>query len=141
MAISDRIAVFDNGVIEQIGTPQEVYYAPRSAVTARFVGNINELDAAAVAEVKRQAGADMPVGSFIRTEKVHLASDRQAIPEGSIVCSGRVGSREFLGATTKTVVDLGNNASLTSLSFDAAAAAEGTQVLVWFSPADVLALG
>lgn len=141
MAISDRIAVFDNGCIEQIGTPQEVYYSPKTAVTARFVGNINEMNQALVAEVRQQAGVDLAVGSFIRTEKVNIAGDRQSIPQKSIVCSGRVKEREFLGSTTKTVVDLGNNASLTSLSFDAAAAAEGSQVLVWFSAEDVLVLG
>jgi ABC-type Fe3+/spermidine/putrescine transport system ATPase subunit len=41
LALSDRIVVFDNGHIEQVGTPDEIYHAPASPFAARFVGDAN----------------------------------------------------------------------------------------------------
>jgi ABC-type Fe3+/spermidine/putrescine transport system ATPase subunit len=41
LALSDRIAVFDEGRIEQVGTPEDVYRRPDSAFAARFVGDAN----------------------------------------------------------------------------------------------------
>ncbi len=41
LALSDRIAVFDHGRIEQVGTPEDVYRRPESAFAARFVGDAN----------------------------------------------------------------------------------------------------
>ena len=41
LALSDRIVVFDNGYIEQVGTPDEIYHTPASPFAARFVGNAN----------------------------------------------------------------------------------------------------
>ena len=41
MAMSDRVAVFSNGHLEQIGTPEDVYRAPGSEFAARFVGESN----------------------------------------------------------------------------------------------------
>jgi len=43
MALGDRIAVFNHGRIEQIGTPAEVYEAPASAFVAAFFGHVNQL--------------------------------------------------------------------------------------------------
>lgn len=43
LAISDRMAVMNEGRIEQVGTPREVYSAPRTAFVARFVGQTNLL--------------------------------------------------------------------------------------------------
>jgi len=44
MSISDRIAVMNHGVIEQVGPPSQVYQAPRSAFVAAFIGDTNFLD-------------------------------------------------------------------------------------------------
>jgi spermidine/putrescine transport system ATP-binding protein len=41
--MSDRIAVMRNGVFEQVGTPEEIYYRPRTSYVADFVGNANIL--------------------------------------------------------------------------------------------------
>src|SRR6185295_2086131 len=41
LAISDRIVVMNAGVIEQVGTPQEIYHRPRSPFVARFIGAAN----------------------------------------------------------------------------------------------------
>ena len=43
--MSDRLAVMDNGRVEQVGTPDEVYEEPRTAYVADFLGVANLLDA------------------------------------------------------------------------------------------------
>ena len=52
LALSDRIAVFDHGRIEQVGTPEDIYRRPESAFAARFVGDANVIpcDVLAVGE-------------------------------------------------------------------------------------------
>ncbi|MBU4525807.1 MAG: spermidine/putrescine ABC transporter ATP-binding protein PotA [Desulfomicrobium sp.] len=79
-SMSDRVVVMNNGHIEQIGTPVSVYEEPRNLYVARFVGEINIIDAEVVelgenrARVRAQ-GLDV----FMRTshafrpkEKVHI---------------------------------------------------------------------
>lgn len=45
LSMSDRVAIMNNGRIEQIGTPEDLYYAPKNEFVARFVGKSNVLDA------------------------------------------------------------------------------------------------
>ena len=45
MSLSDRIAVMNNGVIEQIGTPAEIYENPRTKFVASFIGDTNFFNA------------------------------------------------------------------------------------------------
>lgn len=45
LTLSDRIAVMNGGVVEQVGTPQEIYEYPRTLFVARFIGSINSIDA------------------------------------------------------------------------------------------------
>lgn len=44
LTLSDRIAVMNRGVIEQVGTPQEIYEFPKTEFVARFIGSINTID-------------------------------------------------------------------------------------------------
>ena len=55
LAMADRVAVFNQGRIEQIGTPEEVYERPRTAFVAGFVGGSNIVDAAPPAPVRASA--------------------------------------------------------------------------------------
>lgn len=124
MAISDKIAVFNNGMIEQIGAPQDVYYHPGTEFVARFVGDINHIE-----------------NGFIRTEKVKVlsAARQEGIPDGFACLKGKVIECEFLGATTKTRVQT-EAGLLTSLNFDTNGFTPGDEVLVTFDRADLLQL-
>lgn len=136
MAISDKIAVFNGGVIEQIGTPQEVYNHPKTQFAARFVGDINELDSAAVAAVNASSTIPLSGPCFIRTEKVRIV---EVFDSSKVCCKGVVVSNEFLGATTKTGIDVGGSV-LTAMSFDSHEVRIGSEVYVSFSPSDALFL-
>jgi iron(III) transport system ATP-binding protein len=50
MAISDQIAVMDKGVIQQIGSPKELYHRPRNEFVATFIGRTNMIDATLITD-------------------------------------------------------------------------------------------
>ncbi|MDZ7716233.1 MAG: ABC transporter ATP-binding protein [Balneolaceae bacterium] len=102
LSFADRIAVMNNGKIEQIGTPEEVYYKPETKFVAQFLGRTNLFYAEATGgrEVATQLGplslnedATGRVLCSIRPE--HLTLER-AKPE-EVSESGKVISREFKG--------------------------------------------
>jgi iron(III) transport system ATP-binding protein len=60
LGLSDRVAVMDRGIIQQVDTPQALYNQPRNALVARFVGTLNELAGIRTgAEGVRVAGVDV----------------------------------------------------------------------------------
>jgi putative spermidine/putrescine transport system ATP-binding protein len=103
LTMSDRIAVFDAGRIEQIATPAELYERPSTSFVAGFVGTSNLLTGAhAVALVGRP-------GTFsIRPEKIRLDG---AAPRARGTVSGVV----YLGSVNHYVVALDGGGSLTVL--------------------------
>ncbi|GAA2147838.1 ABC transporter ATP-binding protein [Nocardioides koreensis] len=110
LTMSDRIAVFNNGRIEQLATPVQLYEHPASAFVAGFVGTSNLLQG----EVAEQlVGAE---GTFvIRPEKVTMTAPEAAPAAGDGTCVARGVVREvvYLGATTHSVVDLDAGVTLT----------------------------
>lgn len=102
LSFADRIAVMNNGKIEQIGTPEEVYYKPQTKFVAQFLGRTNLFYAEATGsrEVATQLGplnlnekATGRILCSIRPE--HLTLERPKPEETSE--SGKVISREFKG--------------------------------------------
>ena len=138
MAISDHIAVFHEGVIDQIGTPQEIYRHPRTTFVAQFVGDINELPA----QILPPNGAfsrDATSRHFIRTEHVRILLPGDA-DEGAISMPGTVANVEFLGAATKTRIVLEGHAKITSMTFQNVEIRVGQKVRVAFDPQDVITI-
>jgi putative spermidine/putrescine transport system ATP-binding protein len=78
MAMSDRICLMNNGRIEQIGTPQELYFRPRSVFVAQFLGESNILDGVVT---ERGETTLLTAGEELR---VHAASDGGARPGASV---------------------------------------------------------
>lgn len=82
LSLSDRIAIMNNGVLEQAGTPQEVYRAPQTRFVAEFLGNVNWLRGSGVRpeaiRVSRAAaeGASAAVvqGQTFFGNRVHLST-------------------------------------------------------------------
>lgn len=72
MNLSDRIAVFNNGYIEQVETPYDIYNHSRSEFVCDFIGDINRLEAAMLSDINRQTGASLKenLTGFIRIERV-----------------------------------------------------------------------
>ena len=74
MTLSDRIAVFNNGYVEQIGTPYEIYNHSATEFVCDFIGDINRLGSKTLSEINKQTGAnlDEKKTGFIRLERFML---------------------------------------------------------------------
>ena len=107
LAMSDRMAIFNQGLIEQVGSPAEVYEAPATAFVAGFVGTSNLLSGATAEAILGQSGT-----YTVRPEKVHLEDAGSAIPDGSVGADGSVHDVVYLGSDTKYRVDLAAGGSL-----------------------------
>ena len=101
LTLSDRIAVFNKGSIEQIGTPNEVYNHSATEFVCNFIGDINRLSD----EVSRILGADPKMHNYIRLERIHVNVPPKA---GDVVLEGTVTSREYYGLYIKYYIHLGS---------------------------------
>lgn len=140
MAISDRIAVFNVGRIEQVASPKEIYNHPANAAVARFIGDINCLGGTAKQELRQTLGCGDDELLFIRPHKVRITKQPQSTP-GSSELAAVIDSFEFLGAYTKIIAKTPDNCPITALMFGSETEfAVGETVYVQFRHADVLAL-
>jgi putative spermidine/putrescine transport system ATP-binding protein len=102
LTMSDRIAVFNAGRIEQIGTPAEVYERPASAFVAGFVGTSNLIEGQAALAILGREGV-----YSVRPEKLRVDTTLDAeVPEGEHSATGTVAEVVYAGAATRFVVDL-----------------------------------
>ncbi|MBL8063748.1 MAG: ABC transporter ATP-binding protein [Anaerolineales bacterium] len=107
LTMSDRIALFNKGKIEQIGAPSEIYEHPASIFVANFVGTSN-LVSGEVA--KRITGADITFS--VRPEKIHLGSVAENPPSDSYTTDGIVRDVVYLGLYTRYQVELDGGGDL-----------------------------
>ena len=96
LSMSDRLAVFNRGRIEQVGTPADVYEQPGTEFVANFVGTSNVL----------------PGGRAIRPEKLRLEAAAYAPQGGEEVRGGTIEDVVYLGPVTRYVVRLGDGSAL-----------------------------
>ena len=121
LGMSDRIAVMNGGLVEQIGTPREVYEHPQTAFVADFIGSLNALDfrvdavedGLAIARLGEGrvavAAPDVAIGSSmrvaVRPERVRIDPAGARVPEGGSRVPGRVAEIVYLGPVTQFHVD------------------------------------
>ncbi|MEO8503040.1 MAG: ABC transporter ATP-binding protein [Acidobacteriota bacterium] len=111
LTMSDRLAVFNLGRIEQIGPPAEVYEQPKTAFVAGFVGISNLLNGEAARKI---TGAD--AGFAVRPEKIRITAPSTAAAAGECVADGNVREVIYLGVSTRYVVELGGALQGTDLA-------------------------
>ena len=106
LTLSDRIAVFNKGVIEQVGTPNEVYNHSATEFVCNFIGDINRLSTEVVDEMNRR-GAHLNRGdhNYVRLERIHV---NVAPKDGDMCFKGTVQKREYYGLYIKYYIDLGS---------------------------------
>jgi putative spermidine/putrescine transport system ATP-binding protein len=102
LTMSDRLAVFNAGRIEQVGTPAEVYEQPATSFVAGFVGVSNVLSGEAARAVGGSSGEPITV----RPEKIHMLDTGADPGEGNVALAGHVRSVVYLGALTRYTVEL-----------------------------------
>jgi putative spermidine/putrescine transport system ATP-binding protein len=101
LTMSDRLAVFDHGRVEQIGSPAEVYERPETGFVAGFVGTSNVLEGDAAKAVAGDAHA-----FTIRPEKIDLLEVSAPVGDGECSATGHVREVVYIGAITKYAVAL-----------------------------------
>lgn len=140
MAISDRIAVFNVGHLEQVGTPKEIYNTPQNGAVARFIGDINTLEGEADEVLRRQIICDADAVFYIRPHKLTISgAKRQGAAAINIPVT--IDSYEFLGSYTKIIAKTSDGVKVTSLMFGAETEYEvGEQVFASMDAQDVLPL-
>ncbi|WP_421741134.1 ABC transporter ATP-binding protein [Cellulomonas sp.] len=110
LTMSDRIAVFSGGRIEQVGSPAEVYEKPATPFVAGFVGTSNLLTGPAAVEVLGREGT-----WSVRPEKIRIVpADAQPGP-GEHGAVGSVREVVYVGSATRFLVDLDAGATLVAL--------------------------
>jgi putative spermidine/putrescine transport system ATP-binding protein len=142
LTMSDRLAVFNHGRIEQLGTPADVYERPATPFVAGFVGTSN-LIVGAVAEAI--VGSE---GTFtVRPEKIRLADPADPVAADEVSALGHVAEVVYLGSDTKYIVRLDAGADLVvtqqnlATSSMEALAAQGRAVRLVWKRQHTLALG
>ena len=133
LTLSDRIAVFNKGFIEQIGTPNEVYNHSKTEFVCNFIGDINRLSP----EVSRALGADPRQHNYIRLERIHVNVEPR---ETDVALPGTVESMEYYGLYIKYTINLGCQSIKVIEKNDGVNIYEpGQQVKVVLNPRDVMA--
>jgi putative spermidine/putrescine transport system ATP-binding protein len=132
LSMSDRVAVFNHGRIEQMASPGELYEHPKTAFVAGFVGISNLIDGPLA---ERLTGSAQAVS--VRPEKIHLEPARAAAPTDGQTVSGTISSILYLGANTRYLVALEGGGELTVLLQNRDAHFEpvqGDAVRLWWEP-------
>jgi spermidine/putrescine transport system ATP-binding protein len=158
MSMATRIAVLNDGLIEQIGTPSEIYHRPASRFVADFIGESNFLevhgDGEAGGVVRLADGRAVPCEQssssrngkatlMVRPESIHL-SEPSSSPEGSL--RGRIVQTSFLGSQTRITISCdGLSEPLTASQFgrERIAALDLTpdkEVSLWWDAGDAVVL-
>lgn len=114
LILSDRIAVFSRGVVEQVGEPEELYSAPASEAVCCFIGATNLLPEGLVGVMRAAAegagaenrGLEEGRRSYIRKEKIRLLGAGEAAAEGESALAGRVKRVEYSGMNVAYGVEI-----------------------------------
>jgi spermidine/putrescine transport system ATP-binding protein len=133
LTMSDRIAVMNRGVVEQVSDPETVYERPATTFVAGFIGVSNlmpgevtsangasaelRLDAGPTVRAPDTAGASSGerAHAVVRPEKLVLTPAGEPAPDGHASVEGQVESSLYLGTATQMVVRLGDGTRMTVL--------------------------
>jgi spermidine/putrescine transport system ATP-binding protein len=124
LTMSDRIAVMNDGVVEQCGRPEDVYERPEKPFVAGFIGISNLLDGQVEdGGVKLATGTVVPValpGGCSQGDAVHLSVRPEKIwldefEDDMVVLDGTLVETVYLGTTTQYIVELAPGARIVAL--------------------------
>ena len=124
LSMADRVAVFNDGKVQQIGSPEEIYKRPNTRFVADFVGSSNVLTPDFVYWIvgeKRWAS--------LRPEAIHV----MAAGTGASRMTGTIVSRSYLGPVIRLLIDLNGTKLHAAVPSDEAVPAEGEQVTLGFA--------
>jgi len=123
LTMSDRIAVFNEGRIEQVASPRDLYEQPATPFVAGFVGTSNVIDGDAATQLLGEPGT-----FSVRPEKIQLHLDTSHVPtHHAVTAAGVVREVVYLGSATQSIVDLDQGGSLIVLRQNQLSSDEGDE--------------
>ena len=132
LTLSDRIAVFNKGFIEQIGTPNEVYNHSKTEFVCNFIGDINRLEG----EVANGMKLDPAQHHFVRLERIRV---NRPADDNELRLDGVIESREYYGLYIKYYIHAGSQTIKAIEKNDGINIYEpGEKVTVGIHPVDVM---
>lgn len=151
LALSDRIAVFNEGSIEQVGTPDELYESPRTVFVAEFLGDSNVLRGRVSADGQTLNGSDYELALnrgrsrvgpgrsgavVVRPERIHILTEGQVAAPDHNVLEATVTEVVYLGAARKVVLEFpwGGRGLVREATRLASSADRGDRVRVAWAP-------
>ncbi len=138
LTLSDRIAVFNKGYIEQIGTPNEIYNHSATEFVANFIGDINKLQKEIVSAMHLPADQV----HYIRLERIGVRSDGTDEPEqlgNAASFRGVIESQEYYGLFIKyTIQAAGQTLKVVEKNDGINIYEPGDSVTLRISPADIM---
>lgn len=136
LTLSDRIAVFNNGHMEQVGTPMEIYNESQSEFVCDFIGDINQLGKAAIKEINKTSSKQFDVNkkAFVRLERTVLKNKA-----GYAKITGKITDKEYNGMLTKYYYDVAGETLKSIEKNDRSLSMEvGDSVELFINPDDIM---
>lgn len=147
LTMSDRIAVMNAGVIEQLGTPMEIYDHPLTRFVAGFIGESNISDGTVTAVEGDLLRVDTPAGKLLTRgsgfavgEEMHVSIRPEYLEAGERSADGfdlpaRIKDFTYMGTVVKTALDMADGTELKLSRFEQDANAhEGDKVYLSWRP-------
>jgi len=132
LTLSDRIAVFNHGHIEQIGSPNEIYNHSKTEFVCNFIGDINKLDAAFLQKVNIQSDKKC----YIRLERLYVNA---AKPNHVVMGDVEVIASEYYGLYIKYTLNAGGTViKVIEKNSDIPLYNVGEKVSVSFDPKNIM---
>ncbi len=139
LTLSDRVAVFNNGVVEHVGTPEEIYNQSKTEFVCNFIGDANVISQEIIEEISRKTNmkVDPAKKYYIRTEKI-----KTKVLEGdqhSVALQAKVMSKEFYGTYSQYKYEvMGTYLANIEKEDGNVQYLEGDDVTLFINPKDIL---
>lgn len=139
LEMSDRIAVFNNGVIEQIGTPDQIYNRSQTEFICNFIGESNPLGPGVIQAINQKAtnAFDPSKKHYIRLEKVKLHPNE--VHGHWVSLEGQILDQVFQGSFTKyEVICQGETITVIDKNDGTKTHQVGQSLTLYIDPSDIL---
>lgn len=135
LMLSDKIAVFNNGSVEQVGTPQEIYDRSETEFVCDFIGDINKLGEKVVSRLNEEGvSLDGKRHAYIRLERIHFDPDPDCLK-----LSGEVMDYDYNGLTTKYRVNVcGETIRVIKVNDGRPIYQTGEKIDIYLNPSDIM---
>jgi putative spermidine/putrescine transport system ATP-binding protein len=129
LSMANRVAIFNDGKIVQIGTPEEIYERPRTRFVADFVGSSNVL----APDFCTAHGSGKSWAS-LRPEKIRVCAPGIPVEEGACTAEGTLSAVLYQGAVRRLTVDVGGNQIAAICPAGTSSAEAGDRVTLCWRP-------